>query len=97
MSVDVTFDVIREVLAQNARLPVDVASLEPDDDLYQSGMSSHAAVNVMIALEEAFDVEFPQEILHKDTFRTMSSIKGVVERLGEDLPTVRSAHSDPAA
>lgn len=97
MSVDVTFDGIREVLAQHARLPADGAGLEPDDDLYQSGMSSHAAVNVMIALEEAFDVEFPQEMLHKDTFRTMSSIKRAVERLEEELPTIRTAQSDPAA
>ena len=51
---------IREILAEHARLPVDVASLDDDADLYQAGMTSHASVSVMLfassssAIEPAF-------------------------------------------
>ena len=34
-------------------------------DLYAAGMTSHASVNVMLALEDAFDIEFPDELLTK--------------------------------
>src|SRR5207248_2544465 len=50
---------IRRVLADHARLAVDPASLTGTADLYEAGMSSHASVNVMLALEDAFDLEFP--------------------------------------
>jgi acyl carrier protein len=41
---------IRRVLRDHARLPVDVDSLRDDADLFQLGMTSHASVNVMLAL-----------------------------------------------
>lgn len=95
MTTEVSFEDIKEVLAQHARLPVDVAGLGPDDDLYHTGMTSHAAVSVMIGLEEAFDVEFPQEILQKDTFATMASIKRVVERLQVGLAAAPPPRAEP--
>ena len=52
-------DTIRQVLAEYGQLPLDVSSIKPDADLYESGLTSHASVNVMLALEDAFDIEFP--------------------------------------
>ena len=37
-------------------------------------MTSHASVNVMLALEEEFDVEFPEEMLQKSTFESIEAI-----------------------
>ena len=51
-------DRIRDVLSEHARLAIDVADLGDDVDLYQAGMTSHASVNVMLALEDAFDMPF---------------------------------------
>jgi acyl carrier protein len=82
MSAD-TIDKIRLVLTEHARLPGDVSAVGVDDDLYQAGMSSHASVNVMLALEEAFDVEFPDELLTRSVFETIASIERAVERLKE--------------
>ena len=50
---------IRSILKEHGRLTKDAAALADDADLYQAGMTSHASVNVMLALEDAFDVEFP--------------------------------------
>ena len=52
-------DDVRTILADHARLPIEPADLPADADLYAAGMTSHASVNVMLALEDFFDVEFP--------------------------------------
>lgn len=65
---------VRATLAEHARLPVNVDTIEVYDDLFQAGMSSHASVNVMLALEEEFDIEFPEEMLQKATFESIEAI-----------------------
>ena len=74
-------EAIRKVLKQHARLPVDVDALPDDADLYQAGMTSHASVNVMLALEDAFDIEFPEHMLRKRTFESVANIKAALEEL----------------
>ena len=74
-------DRIRQAIAAHARLPVDVATLADDDDLYLAGMTSHASVNVMLALEDAFDVEFPDEMLKKQTFESVTAIRDALTQL----------------
>ncbi len=72
---------IRTVLAEHARLPVDVTTLGDEDDLFQAGMTSHASVNVMLALEDAFDTEFPEAMLRKATFSSVGSLRDALEGL----------------
>jgi acyl carrier protein len=73
---------IRNLLAQHARLAVSVETLGDDDDLFQAGMSSHASVNVMLALEEVFEVEFPEDMLRKATFESVEAIEAALVELG---------------
>jgi acyl carrier protein len=72
---------IRQVLKQHARLSRDVDQLGADSDLYQSGMTSHASVNVMLALESAFDIEFPDAMLKRSVFSSISSIRQALAEL----------------
>ena len=44
-------------------------------------MTSHANVNVMLALEEAFDVEFPEATLRRSTFETIAAISATLAQL----------------
>ena len=44
-------------------------------------MTSHANVNVMIALEETFDIEFPEEMLRRSTFESITAIRQAVSTL----------------
>ena len=60
---------------------MDVDSVSDDADLYQSGMTSHASVNLMLALEDAFDVEFPDEMLRRSVFESVSAISAAVGTL----------------
>jgi acyl carrier protein len=74
---------IRTILAKHGRLGVDVMTLIASADLYQAGMTSHASVNVMLALEGAFDIEFPDELLTRSVFSSIDSIRDAVVGIGQ--------------
>lgn len=72
---------IRDVLGDHARLPVDIGSIDVDADLFAAGMSSHASVSVMLALEDSFDIEFPDAMLKRSVFETIASINAAVREI----------------
>jgi acyl carrier protein len=74
-------DQIRDVLATHGRMAVDPREVDEQADLYDLGLTSHASVDVMLALEDAFDIEFPDEVLKKATFASVHNIAQVVESL----------------
>jgi acyl carrier protein len=74
-------DRIREVLAAHGRMAVDPREVDDQADLYDLGLTSHASVDVMLALEEVFDIEFPDEVLKKAPFASVHNIAQVVEGL----------------
>jgi acyl carrier protein len=76
---------IRQAIGDHARLPIDVQTLEDDDDLYQAGMTSHASVNVMLALEDTFDVEFPDRMLKRSVFESVASIRAALGELQAEM------------
>ena len=68
---------IRAVIAEQARLGVDVEEVGDADDLYAAGMTSHASVNLMLGLENEFDVEFPDRMLTRSVFASIASIRSM--------------------
>jgi acyl carrier protein len=72
---------IRQVIADHCRLPVEVSALADEADLYQAGMTSHASVNLMLALEDAFDVEFPDRMLTRGVFESIAAIEAALTEL----------------
>ena len=81
-------DKIKAIVAQYAKLTGEASSLGENDDLFQAGMTSHASVNVMLALEDEFGVEFPESMLKKSTFETIGSISRAI---GQLLPRTEPA------
>lgn len=74
-------DDIREILKDHGRLSADPTSLAEDADLYQAGLTSHASVNVMLALEGQFDIEFPDRMLKRGVFGSIASIRDAITEL----------------
>jgi acyl carrier protein len=74
-------DQIRAILKDYGRLAADAQVLADEADLFKAGMTSHASVNVMLALEGAFEVEFPEQMLRREVFSTISAIRCAVEEL----------------
>jgi len=78
-------DSIREILLRHGRLEVAAQAFAEDADLYQAGMTSHATVNVMLALEAAYDVEFPDRMLRRSVFQSIRSIRAALAELKPDV------------
>mgnify|MGYP001071301504 CR=1 FL=1 len=72
---------IYRLLAEHGRLPVDATSLGNDQDLYAAGLTSFAAVQLMLALEDEFDVEFPERMLNRRSFASVDAIAACLEEL----------------
>ncbi len=77
----VEIDAVREIVAQHGRLSVDVAQLDAESDLYAAGLTSLATVGIMLALEDRFDIEFPESMLSRKTFKSIFSIAEAVTNL----------------
>lgn len=74
-------EVVRQIVARYGRLTVPIDGLAGDEDLSSVGLTSHAAVNVMLAIEDRFAVEFPDELMSKKTFASLDSILEAVRSL----------------
>jgi acyl carrier protein len=80
---------VREIVAQHGRLGVPVTELHDDGDLYSAGLTSLATVGLMLALEDAFDIEFPDAMLSRKTFSSIASLAAAVQSLTGDRASVR--------
>lgn len=72
---------IRAVLRDHGRLNKEVSLIDATKDLYEAGMTSHASVNVMLALEGVFDIEFPDHMLKRSVFCSIQSIRSALSEL----------------
>lgn len=68
-------------MLQHARLACDPERITVDANLYELGLTSLTTVNLMLALEEHFDVEFPQQMLSRKTFESIRAMADVIEEL----------------
>jgi acyl carrier protein len=77
-------ETIRELLGKLGGLPVAVTELADDSDLYAVGLSSFASVQLMLGLEEAFDIEFPDSLLNRKSFASIAAIEQTLNQILEN-------------
>ena len=70
---------IEKIVLEHAGL--DAVDITPSMDLYQAGMTSYASVTLMIALENEFELEFPDGMLSRNVFESIDSIASAIESL----------------
>jgi acyl carrier protein len=73
-------DVIAEIVSRVLK-PKGVTNIAVDDNLRDVGLSSLELVNIMLAVEDAFDLTFPQEKLVPDNFRSIGAIEALVTEM----------------
>lgn len=77
-------DRIRKLIAERKVVAVDVDTLSDTSDLYEAGLSSFASIQFMLALEDEFDIEFPERMLTRKTFASIEAIdRSIAELIGE--------------
>lgn len=74
-------DTISKVLLEHGHLINEPSSLDPRESLYDAGLSSHASVSVMLALEDEFDIEFPDALLNRSTFESIQSLEDALTQV----------------
>ncbi len=74
-------DTIRTILAEHSKLPVDIATIGDDSDLYSVGLTSLTTVNIMLAVEDHFDIEFEDNMLSRQTFQSIAALSEAVQTL----------------
>ncbi|API57625.1 acyl carrier protein (plasmid) [Rhizobium leguminosarum] len=70
---------IRDLVAKFGKLPGSIDQVADDADLYAAGLTSFASVQLMLGLEEAFDIEFPDNLLNRKSFASISAIARTVD------------------
>ena len=86
---------IRPIVAEHARLRVDASQLSEDADLYEAGLTSLSTVNLMLALEEHFGVEFLDRMLGRKTFQSIRALSDAITELRGTAPTQAPAMGAP--
>ena len=74
-------DIIRLLVADHGRLPVSIDTLDNKQDLYAAGLTSFAAVQLMLAIEDRFDIEFSESMLNRRSFASIDAIAGCLHEL----------------
>jgi acyl carrier protein len=72
---------IRKIIKDHARLPLDVDVIGDSANLGEAGMTSHASVMLMLALENEFGLEFPDSMLSRSVFESIDTIAVAIETL----------------
>ncbi|WP_018045343.1 acyl carrier protein [Methylobacterium sp. 88A] len=72
---------IRDTLKSVAALTEVVDSLGEDDSLFDRGLDSFGSVQLMLALEERYNIEFPDNLLNRRSFSTIRIIVETVSKL----------------
>jgi len=74
-------ETIRDLLVKHGSLPVAVGDIADGADLYDAGLSSFASVQVMLALEDEFDIEFPEHLLNRKSFSSVDAIDAALTEI----------------
>lgn len=72
---------IREIVVEQAGLGSETSTLEDETNLYEAGMTSHASIGVMLALEDTFDIQFPDSLLGRQVFESIAAMREAVLQL----------------
>jgi acyl carrier protein len=72
---------VQEIVDTQLKFTEHGYELHSDDDLWAMGMTSLNSVGLMLSIEDAFDIEFPDHLLHESTFGSVDAIAAAVTNL----------------
>jgi acyl carrier protein len=77
--------VVRTILQRHGRLAVPIETLEDRAQLRDAGMDSMAMVNVMLAIEQALGIEFPEALMTRKSFASIQAIDALIQQVAPDF------------
>jgi acyl carrier protein len=70
-------DAVSKIVAE--QLGIDPEQARAADDLWAAGLSSLAAVRILMDLEDTFEIMLPPDSLTRETFSSVTRLVAVVE------------------
>jgi acyl carrier protein len=68
---------IRDLIAENSELELTEA-ISDDDDLFAAGMQSLDCVRILVAVEDEFEIEIPNDRIDRSIFSSVSNLSATV-------------------
>lgn len=72
---------IRSIVIGEAQLPVEAQQISDTMDLDDAGLTSLARMNVIIALEDHFQITFPDEMMTRKNFSSITAMSKAVNEV----------------
>ena len=69
---------IRDIVIGEAQLPIDAQQISDTMDLDDAGITSLARMNVILALEDRYQITFPDEMMTRNNFSSISAVSKTV-------------------
>lgn len=70
---------IRSIVIGQAQLPVDAKQISDTTDLDDVGITSLARMNVILALEDRFQISIPDEMMTRKNFASITAVSKTVD------------------
>lgn len=84
-------EVVRRLIDEKASLSSRACDLALDANLYQAGLTPFAAIQLMLALEKEFEIEFPESMLNRQSMSSINRIILCIQELQEGAAPLRAA------
>lgn len=68
---------VRELVGENSGLALE-DGFQNSDDLFAAGLQSLHCVRVLLAIEDDFDIEIPQDKIDRELFSTIDNLAAAV-------------------
>ncbi|WP_442756619.1 phosphopantetheine-binding protein [Methylocystis sp. JAN1] len=73
------FSAIQTIIDREVDLTIPATDLTPRADLYALGLTSFGAIRLLVAIERAFKVELPREMLKRETAASIAAIVTAIQ------------------
>jgi acyl carrier protein len=74
-------DQLKNRMLEHLKLLTSVEQIDDNAELTRLGLDSMAATNLMIDIEDDFGVQFPDNLLTPETFRTPLTLEAAIQSL----------------
>lgn len=72
---------IRSIVIEEALLPIEAQQISDTMNLDEAGITSLGRMNVILALEDRFHITFPDEMMTRHNFASISAMSRTVDTL----------------
>ena len=70
---------LKELLVERLFLEIDPTDIETETELSEYGVDSFLLLELIVAIEEMFDVRFQQTDITSDTLKSIASLRELIE------------------